>query len=201
MLSILAEYSLDDVLPFVGKKGTSKREYTVGEQVFNLRMTSLRLRTFKACRKCVICGLQGSTMLLEQFEMHGSPHFNLYGDGVPSTLFASHAPTVEKSNLILFTKDHILPKSSGGKDVIQNMQTMCVVCNQLKKNSSLNNKLLKVLRLTYDENLALEKKELLKLLNAKRKSLVRRGAKQRKKKKDKVRDDGHTYTGSERRIN
>jgi len=201
MLRTLAKYDPNDVLPFIGKTGTAKREYTIGDQVFNLRMTSLRLRTFKAGRKCVICGLLGTTMLLEQFEDHGGPHFNLYGEGVAPEIFASHARTEEKSNLILLTKDHILPKSNGGKDHISNMQTMCVVCNQLKTNSNLNNKLLKMLRAFYDENLTLNKKELLKELAAKRKSLSKREARQRKKKKNAVRDDGHTYTGNERRMN
>ena len=200
MLSILGEFDPDDVLPFIGKKGTAKKEYTIGEQVFNLRMTSLRLRTFKAGRECVICGLIGTTMLLEQFEDHGGPHFNLYGEGVPSAIFSSHAATEEKSGLILLTKDHILPRSNGGKDSIQNMQTMCVICNQLKKNSSLTNKLLKMLRTTYDENLALEKKEFLKVLDAKRKSLVKREARHRKKKKDAIRGDDHHYHGSERTV-
>jgi 5-methylcytosine-specific restriction endonuclease McrA len=30
------------------------------------------------------------------------------------------------------TKDHIFPKSKGGKDVIENMQTMCTICNKNK---------------------------------------------------------------------
>lgn len=33
------------------------------------------------------------------------------------------------------TKDHITPKSKGGLDKIENMQTMCIVCNQEKGNT------------------------------------------------------------------
>lgn len=201
MLNILGEFDPDDVLPFVGKKGTAKREYTIGEKTFNLRMTSLRLRTFKGNSTCVICGLVGSKMLLEQQNDHGGPHFNLYGEGTPSDIFMSHSATEEKSGLVLFTKDHILPRSSGGKDFITNMQTMCVICNGLKKNVSLTNKLLKMLREFYDENLAMERKEFIAALNQKRKSLSKRGARHRKKKKDKVRGNDHTYSGSERRVN
>ena len=33
------------------------------------------------------------------------------------------------------TKDHILPKSKGGKDEIDNYQTMCIRCNKAKGNN------------------------------------------------------------------
>ena len=169
MLSVLGEFDTDDVLPFVGEKGTPRKEYTVGENTFNLKMTSLRLRTFKVSPKCVICELVGTKILLEKNENDGYPHFNLYGEGMPSDIFMSHPPTIAKSNLVLFTKDHIVPRSVGGKDDIANMQTMCVICNQLKKNSSLNNILMKILRRFHDENIAMEKKEFIAALDDKRK--------------------------------
>ena len=33
------------------------------------------------------------------------------------------------------TKDHIIPKSKGGPDCIENFQTMCEECNKKKKNT------------------------------------------------------------------
>jgi 5-methylcytosine-specific restriction endonuclease McrA len=30
------------------------------------------------------------------------------------------------------TKDHIVPKSKGGKDMLSNTQTICVICNTKK---------------------------------------------------------------------
>ena len=33
------------------------------------------------------------------------------------------------------TKDHIVPKSKGGPDCIENFQTMCEECNKKKKNT------------------------------------------------------------------
>ena len=32
------------------------------------------------------------------------------------------------------TKDHIIPKSKGGKDILDNFQTMCFECNTKKGN-------------------------------------------------------------------
>jgi 5-methylcytosine-specific restriction endonuclease McrA len=53
------------------------------------------------------------------------PHFNLY----------CHKPE-EGENMVLMTKDHIVPKSKGGKNHISNMQTMCCHCNSTKGNKS-----------------------------------------------------------------
>ena len=33
---------------------------------------------------------------------------------------------------VLFTKDHILPKSKGGRNTLDNLQTMCIECNNRK---------------------------------------------------------------------
>lgn len=185
MIEVLAEYDPDEVLPFVGNRESPKKEYTIGDRSFQVRMTSLRLRTFKRSQTCVICGLVGTKMLLERFETHGGPHFNFYGVGKPSDIFMSHPTAVEgslKSNLVLFTKDHILPKSAGGRDTIDNMQTMCVICNGLKKNVRLTNKLLRILREYYDEHTTQDRKKLIGLLDAKRKQLKERASKNRKRR-------------------
>lgn len=77
--------------------------------------TSLRYKTFiEKGYKCVCCGRTGAYYALEK--SHGSnlkrAHFNLYSD-----------------DDVLMTKDHIWPKSMGGMDCIENMQTMCTICN------------------------------------------------------------------------
>jgi hypothetical protein len=48
-----------------------------------------------------------------------TPHFNLYSQ-------------LDDGQLILMTKDHILPACKGGPNHIDNMQTMCYHCNSLK---------------------------------------------------------------------
>lgn len=67
---------------------------------------------------CVKCGLKAAYFALERFEDQKRYHLNLYG--------------LKDNKEILFTKDHIIPKSKGGKDNLDNYQTMCCICNELK---------------------------------------------------------------------
>ena len=36
------------------------------------------------------------------------------------------------NNILMLTKDHIVPRSQGGGDEESNIQTVCWTCNQLK---------------------------------------------------------------------
>jgi hypothetical protein len=122
-------YNVGEVLPHIDNRYGMKplRKEFDGDQI---KMNSLRLRTFKdkGCT-CVTCGLEGTYFL----KVRGNPterwHFNLYGDKE----FEDNGEMVTKR--VLFTKDHILPKSKGGPDSIENMQTMCVRCNSRKGNT------------------------------------------------------------------
>lgn len=79
---------------------------------------SLRYKTFiEKGYTCVCCGRKGAYYALECDEKlnPNRAHFNLYSE-----------------DDVLMTKDHIFPKSKGGKDCIENMQTMCVLCNKQK---------------------------------------------------------------------
>jgi hypothetical protein len=89
---------------------------------FPVNKDSLRYGLFRANNSCVGCGLQGLFYALErdgksQKELY---HLNLYG--------------LHWGREVLFTKDHIKPRCRGGKDVMENLQTMCVTCN-IKKGS------------------------------------------------------------------
>jgi hypothetical protein len=71
--------------------------------------------------KCAKCGLKGEYFALER-GVGDNPnrfHFNLYGVDTDG-------------NEVLITKDHIIPRSAGGKNKLPNYQTMCYVCNQDK---------------------------------------------------------------------
>lgn len=73
--------------------------------------------------KCVSCNLPADFFAIEEIN---SKSFN----GLTINMYG-----VNNNKEILFTKDHIIPKSLGGADCQENYQTMCWNCNQQKGNS------------------------------------------------------------------
>lgn len=88
----------------------------------SVKRTSQRYSLFRKSTVCVKCGLKATHFALERHnpEIDLTYHFNLY------------AKTDDGD--ILFTKDHILPKSKGGKNAMSNYQVMCTKCNGDKGN-------------------------------------------------------------------
>jgi hypothetical protein len=109
-------FQKEEIFPYIN----SDKEFIYEEKTIGT--TSIRLKTFSKSCKCIECGLEGTFFKLESSAKDDTPHFNLYGIS-------------EFGNDVLFTKDHIIPKSVGGADSIENMQTMCAVCNNKKGNS------------------------------------------------------------------
>jgi hypothetical protein len=115
-------YNIEEVLDFIvnNKKSDGAIRIYDGYQV---KMFSLRYKTFAKSLVCVNCGITGEYFAIERVIGNDSPrfHFNLYAK-------------LNTGEEVLITKDHIIPKSLGGKDCISNMQTMCKVCNEMKMN-------------------------------------------------------------------
>jgi len=106
-------HNLESILPFIGE---TERINLDNDSV---RVTSLRLLCFKLHGiKCVKCGIEGKFFAKEKTKKDVSYHLNLYA--------------VRENEEILMTKDHIVPKCKGGKENIENMQTMCCECNEEK---------------------------------------------------------------------
>ena len=84
----------------------------------NVKLSSLRLRTFKAhgtdCKKC---GRKGTHWGIDHHRNvpDKNPHLNLWNR--------------EGEEPILMTCDHVLPLSRGGSDSLDNTQTLCGPCN------------------------------------------------------------------------
>jgi len=121
----LKTYTINDIIPLIVKNKNYKEKIRVNLEGYKVRIDSSRLQLFKKSLKCVKCGLEGSIFLLQRFKGEQrkgeTPHLNLYGNR-PS------------GQLILMTKDHIIPKSKGGKTHSGNLQTMCTICNWEKGN-------------------------------------------------------------------
>lgn len=97
--------------------------YTADGRRLKVRLNSLRYHLFARSRVCACCGRMGTVMMLDAHRcrtgiMYSKAHFNLYA--------------VEGNKLILMTKDHILPRSKGGRDHLDNLQTLCTKCNNAK---------------------------------------------------------------------
>lgn len=114
------KYGVDEVLRYVDVTAKGVERNYDGNMVW---MHSDRYKCFKLSGiKCVKCGLEGKYFCLERNHGSNRSHFNLYA-------------VANDGKEILMTKDHIIPKSLGGKDAISNYQTMCALCNVAKGNS------------------------------------------------------------------
>jgi 5-methylcytosine-specific restriction endonuclease McrA len=72
--------------------------------------------------KCACCGIEGQYFAKEKHITDKSYHLNLYAID-------------ENGEEVLMTKDHIVPRSKGGKNDVSNYQTMCERCNLAKGNN------------------------------------------------------------------
>lgn len=111
------EYTLSEVLDYATEEPVS-RVY----DGFDVWMDSLRYRVFLQGQQCPVCGIKGTVFILQRdtrAQESNRAHFNLFA-------------RAEDGTLVLMTKDHIHPKSKGGKDTLSNLRTMCFPCNQMK---------------------------------------------------------------------
>lgn len=114
----IARFSLIHVLPHVGK--TYFHVWVASEKKrFRVKMSTQRVQLIGRTQKCACCGLKGEYFALEHSGCFMSPHFNLYG--------------YDNGHEILFTMDHIIPKSAGGITSEKNLQLLCEPCNAKKR--------------------------------------------------------------------
>ena len=85
-----------------------------------IKSTSQRYQMFftKGMR-CAKCGIEGRFFAKEKTVNDKRYHLNLYAMN-------------RNGQEVLMTKDHIVPRSKGGKSALENYQPMCLVCNTKK---------------------------------------------------------------------
>lgn len=107
---------IGEVLPFI----PTERISFLGQEI---KLESLRLECFaKKGTSCSVCGLQAQFFALEKNKKDKTTnnyHLNLYGYD-------------DAQKEVLFTHDHTIARSNGGKDSFDNVTTMCGPCNWLK---------------------------------------------------------------------
>lgn len=113
-------YPIDETFSILGNAIYSRRKTFINFHGTEIKANSQRYVVFKekGCT-CVKCGLTASYFALERHENQDRFHLNLYGVN-------------EQGQEILFTKDHIQPKSKDGASKFDNYQTMCIICNNEK---------------------------------------------------------------------
>ena len=92
------------------------------KEIDGSKVTSLRMKTFaNSGWSCASCGLVALFFAREHQDHPSQPdkiHWNLYGTRGEAE--------------VLFTHDHIKPRSKGGENALHNTQTMCSPCNAEK---------------------------------------------------------------------
>ena len=117
------KYSIDEVFNLLGEDtlketGELIKSDSIEFNGYQIYKDSWRYRTFyHNGLKCACCGRIRTYFKLKADSKNiERAHFNLFSeDGT------------------LMTKDHIIPRSKGGPDCIENFQTMCEECNKKKR--------------------------------------------------------------------
>ncbi len=115
---VLGIFDVEDVLPYITEKVAVN--YIIDGTTWVVTMGSDRLRCLQRGPRCLCCGLEGIQFQLELPPSDRRPHFNLYGMDTDG-------------DLVMLTKDHIIPRSRGGGNQPSNLQTLCCICNEKKR--------------------------------------------------------------------
>ena len=108
--------TINEVLNLILQGSKPKKDIIRGHYV---KVSGVRLNTFAQYgTTCSACGLEATHFAIERNLGQPSYHLNLYG--------------MKDNEEVLFTHDHTLARSLGGKDHISNTTTMCITCNQEK---------------------------------------------------------------------
>jgi 5-methylcytosine-specific restriction endonuclease McrA len=110
----IKEFTVEELLPHIGrdKPKIEHNEYTV-------RTDTRTLQCFAEHGiECQLCGLKGEFFVMEKNLRTQQTYLHLYGVDTDD-------------EIIMMTKDHIVPKSRLGSNDISNLRTMCERCNNV----------------------------------------------------------------------
>ena len=147
----IAEFPIDEILPYIFTRNVrhalkklgfnyKSREWVMASRkdfIVNINGRKHRISVSMGSHRyqlfaekgivCAGCSLRGEYFALER-GVKDKPdkfHFNLYG--------------IDKNGVeVMLTKDHVTPRSKGGKNRLSNYQPLCFRCNQRKADKVIN---------------------------------------------------------------
>lgn len=140
----LDKFKIEEILPLT--YSPTKRSFYIEELVFPednivdikkyiVKMNVLRYKVFDQNIDCYNCGIVGSFFLLQQhIKMNRKTKDNV----AHLNLYAEDKNNINGGNLILMTQDHIIPTAKGGINHLNNLKTMCALCNLNKADNLLS---------------------------------------------------------------
>lgn len=139
-IKVLGSQPLENVVPHIIQPSENNKKsfktFHINNTFYQVKMSGQRMALLGREKECRCCGHTG---VLFRLEISGclKPHFNLY---------AAH-----QDGLLLMTMDHIVPKSQDGETNPENLQLLCKICNEKKRNKNISiNELRKIRNITED---------------------------------------------------
>ena len=132
----IKELDFNKIVKVINKsKIGQKFLFRVGNLSYYINCTAT-MKTIAKRPCCAICGAKATHAILCKNEQ----------DSYYVSFF-----TERNGQLILFTKDHIVPRSEGGSNSMSNLQACCETCNRAKGNETDSNAEALIIRQLKDE--------------------------------------------------
>jgi len=132
---VIGELPFEDILAQIANEDTLV-DIDIAGKAYPVNIGVSRLRIIKKSPVCACCGIHATNCSLDLDAQSTKEagelryHINFYATtGVKGQ---------EHQHMILFTRDHILPKFKGGDDSEENSQTLCFNCNCLKDSTEMD---------------------------------------------------------------
>lgn len=132
---VIAELPFEDTLAQITNEDNYVDIVIVGK-TYPVNMGVSRLRIIKKSPVCACCGIRATACSLD-LDVQSTKeagelryHINFYA--------ATGVKDHNHQHMILFTRDHIVPKFKGGDETEENSQTLCFNCNCLKDSTEMD---------------------------------------------------------------
>ena len=110
----IKEFTVEELLPYTGRDKPK-----IVYEDYSARTDTRTLQCFAEHGiECYLCGLKGEFFVMEKNLRTEQIYLHLYGVDTDD-------------EVIMMTKDHIVPKSRYGPNTLDNLRTMCERCNNV----------------------------------------------------------------------